>query len=251
MTAAVSHMALLAGAGYFDANAVVFDGTNDYLSRGADLTGISDGKAGTLSLWIDLQGGDGAGQAIIHQNSADNNIGIRLSRNASNRFVMAGYNAANSQILSILSNTTTYTASGGWLHVLASWDLAAAAGHFYVNDADDIAASPTLTNDTLDYTRGAFMVGALTDGNNKTNAYLAEVFFHTSYIDLSVQSNRRKFISAAGKPVNLGANGSAPLGVQPLVYLKNAAASFQTNLGSGGNFTVTGTLTDAPTSPSD
>jgi hypothetical protein len=35
-----------------------------------------------------------------------------------------------------------------------------------------------------------------------------------------------------------------------LVYLKNAYSSFATNSGTGGNFTVTGTLTDAGSAPS-
>ena len=40
-------------------------------------------------------------------------------------------------------------------------------------------------------------------------------------------------------------------GSQPLLYLGRDYANFQTNLGSGGNFTVTGALERGTTSPSD
>jgi hypothetical protein len=63
-----------------------------------------------------------------------------------------------------------------------------------------------------------------------------------------------KFISG-GKPVDLGADGSEPTGTAPAIFLRRApaaaAATFATNLGTGGNFSIEGTLTAAPTSPSD
>jgi hypothetical protein len=86
----------------------------------------------------------------------------------------------------------------------------------------------------------------------KTNACLAEVYINLAeYVDLSVEANRRKFISSAGKPVNLGASGSVPTGTAPIMYFKGPASAFPTNLGTGGNFTVTGTLTDGSTNPTD
>jgi hypothetical protein len=66
-----------------------------------------------------------------------------------------------------------------------------------------------------------------------------------------MQANRRLFISATGKPVSLGANGSTPFGTQPAIYLGNPLATWHTNLGAGGGFNVTGgALTAASTSPS-
>lgn len=55
----------------------------------------------------------------------------------------------------------------------------------------------------------------------------------------------RKFIDADGKPVYLGANGELPTGIPPAIFFSGLAASFPTNLGTGGAFTLTGTLTDA------
>lgn len=65
-----------------------------------------------------------------------------------------------------------------------------------------------------------------------------------SYVDLSIASNRRKFINADLTPVSLGADGSAPFGTQPPIFLHidagGVATDFLTNLGSGGSFIAHG-----------
>ena len=40
------------GAPAYAANPVNFDGTNDYLTRGATLTGAADSKLMTISVWV-------------------------------------------------------------------------------------------------------------------------------------------------------------------------------------------------------
>lgn len=230
-----------------------FDGTNDLMARGADLTDIADGKAGTFSCWLRLDGGDNAQNEFFAIRGAGN-IGFQVGRQGDNTLRVIGGNAAGTIILQ-KRTVDTYLAGATWLNILCSWDLAATTSHLYVSDAAPTLSTNTNTDDTLDYTKGNVGVGALTGGGLKLNGCLAEVLFHTTYIDLSVEANRRKFIKSNGKPADLGADGSTPLGVQPLVYLHlddgEAASDFRTNLGSGGNFTITGTLDTASTSPSD
>ena len=73
---------------------------------------------------------------------------------------------------------------------------------------------------------------------------IADFYFNpTTYIDLSVTANRRKFISASLHPVDRGATGSIPTGTAPIMYQSGAVASWQTNKGTGGGFTLTGALT--------
>lgn len=82
--------------------------------------------------------------------------------------------------------------------------------------------------------------------------HIADVYIAPGqFIDFSVEANRRKFISADGKPVDLGSNCSTPTGTAPAVCFSGNASSFGTNKGTGGAFTLTGTLTDAVTSPSN
>jgi len=229
----------------YDAHAVNFDG-NDDLERGADLTGIADGKTGTVSLWFKT-GTDGVSKNII-ATSATSRFLVNID--ASNKINMIARNAAGTIILRFVT-TPTYLAASGWHHLLASWDLATTTGQLYVTDVAPALGTNTRTNDTIDYTEGAFVIGATPAAVGRYNGDLADLWFHTSHIDLSVEANRRLFISAAGKPVNLGADGSTPLGVQPLVFLSGATASWHTNKGTGGGFTLTGALADASSSPSD
>ncbi len=90
------------------------------------------------------------------------------------------------------------------------------------------------------------VIGSDENANNKFHGDIAELYWTNEYIDLSSASNRLKFLTASGEPANLGADGSTPTGTQPLIYLANATATFQNNLGSGGNFTENGALTAGP-----
>jgi hypothetical protein len=227
----------------FAAVAVNFDGTNDWLTRGAQFASAGDVKTGLVSLWFNKLGGDGVLAQLFGTTSR---FSVRLL--TTNVLDIVGSNAAGATSLD-LRTTPTYAAGSGWKHILASWDLNATTGQLYVNDAAPALSINTRNNDIIDYTNGDWSVGALVAGTSKLNGDLAEVFFHPTFLDLSVTANRRLFISATGKPVSLGANGSTPLGVQPALYLGNPLASWHTNLGSDGGMTLHGTLTSASTTP--
>lgn len=63
------------------------------------------------------------------------------------------------------------------------------------------------------------------------------------------QATRRLFIDAGGKPVD-PAVATAALGA-PCILFSGDSAAFATNQGTGGAFTLNGSLTNASTSPSD
>ena len=230
-----------------------FDGTNDSMARGAGLTGAADSKTGILSAWCRLDGGDGANIYIL--SNSEVGTGVTLFRAAANIFQINGMNTAGTFILQ-LASTTTYTTAATWLHVLASWNLATASASLYINGVSDLAGGPTLTDDTIDYTKTDCYIGNAFTGTVDWNGCLAEFYFAPGqYLDFSLVANRRKFIDSAGKPVHLGTTGALPTGTAPLVYLHlddgEAVANFATNRGTGGNFSITGTLDTGSTSPSD
>lgn len=225
-----------------------FDGTNDYSNRGANLTGISDGKEGTLSVWVRVDGGNGTRRTIFGTYNGASFGTFQVELQANNTFLVY---AETPPVLSValnISSTTAYTAGTIWRHLLASWKLdTAGARHLYINDVSDLTVT-TFNNATIDYTSGATAIGALPlDGTLKFNGCIAEMWFSPTYIDLSIEANRRKFINADRKPVDLGDSGQNPTGNIPILFTKN----FATNLGTGGNFTITGSLDAASTSPSD
>lgn len=232
-----------------------FDASTDYLTRDADLTGAADGKQGTVMFWFRLDGGDGTNMTIFTNATtlAGATSRWRVRKLVGNGIDILGLNAAGTTILDI-STSATYTAGATWYQFLASWNLATAAAHLYVNDVD-VLTSTTLTDDSIDYTVADWAIGGQASGGTLFDGALAEVYLALEYIDLSVLANRRKFISFTGKPIALGNTGQFPTGTAAIVYqhLDNgeAVANFGVNAGTGGGFTVNGTLATGSTSPSD
>lgn len=138
----------------------------------------------------------------------------------------------------------------GWYHILGSFD---APGTFkcYINDIDKPLQDVLHAENAFDVLSNGFPFKL----NNGTLCDLADVWIAPG-VSLLVDGDipevtRRKFISAAGKPVDLGADGSTPTGTAPAIFFSGDAAAFVTNRGTGGAFTLTGSLTDADSSPSD
>ena len=230
-----------------------FDGSADYMLRGGGLTGAADSKTGILSVWLRIDGGDGGIRRVIEGIDGINTTFARIG--SDNKFGIRADNTSGTEILA-LSSDTAYTAAATWLHVLMSWNLATASGHLYVNDVEDLAAAPTLTDDTIDYTLANWGIGSVGLTVPSWNGCMAELYFAPGqYLDFSNVYYRRKFISYGGKPVYLGTDGSLPTGTAPIVYSHladaEAVANFATNRGTGGDFTITGTLATGSTSPSD
>ena len=212
-----------------------YDGSSDYLSLGSDLTGNADGKLGLFSCLFRIDGGDGVIQYILANNSAY----FALRRLADNTLVMWAHNADTTQQLELISNST-YTADATWHHMVASWDVANAKGFFYVDDVADLAGGPTIADGTIDYTRVSWSIAAYLDGTSSFNGAIAEFYFALEYLDISVEANRRLFISASGNPVFLGGDGSLPTGTAPIIYMRSRANNAGLNSGTGGDFTING-----------
>lgn len=227
-----------------------FDGANDFMLRGAGLTGAADSKSGILACWVRIDAGDGV--AARYMESTD--LRFLFVKNNTNTLAVGCKNSAGTEIL-LLRTAATFTAGATWIHFLASWDLATAAGHLYINDVSD-AGTTTLTDGTIDYTVANWGIGSIGLAAPSADGCLAELYFASGqYLDFSIVANRRRFISANGKPVWLGTDGAIPTGTAPIIYQRvadgAAVATFATNLGTGGDFSITGTLATGSTSPSD
>ena len=141
------------------------------------------------------------------------------------------------------ANATALTA-GSVYHVILSVDMSdTGKRHFYINDVSDDRFSTGSYNDrNIPYSlTTASSVGSAFDGSAKTKAQVYDLYVNNAYIDLSIEANRRKFITADAKPAVMGSNGQNPTGSQPLIYF-NGFNRF-TNRGTAGSFTQYGTLT--------
>lgn len=236
-------------------DAADFDGTNDYMTRGAGLTGAVDSKKGLLSFWYRQDATPVLAQILSSSTTTGGSIDINKANDGYVYIILR--NAAGTTVLYMRQgDSASFGAGATWYHILSSWDLSTSTTQFYLTDIATKRNIVGSVNDYIDYTVSNLAVGAYTNGGNKMSGCLAEFYFAPGqYLDLSATDNRRKFISATGKPVYLGADGSLPTGVAPLMYLHlddgEAVANFATNRGTGGNFTITGTLDTATTSPSD
>ena len=237
--------------GDFPVNAVHFDGSNDYLTRGGDLTGAADGEDFLISFWFNTTGGDGVFQSFIRNDIK----GIKIERDSSNK-IRAQFQKADSTATWQVISTASFSASDntGWHHLLIAVQLdVTPVAHIYLDDAAlDVTEPVAPVNDDVDITGTDWGGGADPGaGAQKINADMAEVYLTNEFLDISSEVNRRKFIDASGFPVDLGSDGAIPTGTAALIFMQGATASWHTNDGSGGGFTENGAISDAATSPSD
>ncbi len=245
----------------YQAGAVVFDGSS-YLYRNTTLTGVANSPTGLMSLWIFW---DGSG-AHVFGNAADFNDLLPGNVRATSNNVESITGLITGNNLAVLTPNSSL-APNTWTSLIVSWDTNFGAGLKVVKIAiNDVVQTLTIVaNSGVPYsfpysTRVSWAVGAYgtsTNGTEHVNnsliyqGYMADFQFWAGiYLDLSVDANRRLFIDADGKPVD-PTDASSGVGSTQTLLFSGDAATFGTNQGTGGSFTTTGTLTDAPTSPSD
>lgn len=231
-----------------------FDGTNDLTRLLANHTGLSDSKVGTINFWVRFTGDDGANQHVIMGATNLSQIRFRVLRLSTGAWRLDGWNSDDSIVLTLTTTSTNNTVSKGWIHFIASWDLANSKGHLYIDDVVDEAtvttvdktimlAGYTIPGSVDGWAYGGDSVNGSLPANAKVTGSLSHFWFDTSYLDLDVTANRRKFITAGLAPAEVGTDGSTPTGSAPKWYFPDGDSS--SNAADPGNneFTITGALT--------
>lgn len=232
-----------AAATAYQANAVVFDGSNDYLNRGGNLTGAANSNFFTASFWMKR---GGSTSEDFYRCGGSKGIIIVLSA-GDIRVTMVDTTQR-------LEYTFAHETDSAWHHYFIAIDMSNTGRRYaYI---DGVAQSVTISTNSTDIIPFASAteheVGGTSGGGATLNADLADVWIAPGqYIDPTVAANIRKFRSVAGKPVSLGLTGSNPTGTSPLIFFSGETVSWHTNKGTGGGFTENGALTTASTSPSD
>lgn len=235
----------ITGGGDYVPNAVFFDGSSDELRIETQLTGITDGTTLTGSFWYNET--TISAQQELYSSNADF-VSLRFQDYGSGP--KATFGARRTDGTLILQAEVDLPTDGEWHHILFSFDTANSANNrIYIDDVNQSISyfSGTPLPGTIDFTRPGHYFSsnsALYDGG------LAEFWWQPNlFLDLDVEANRRKFITANGNPVFLGSDGSLPTGTSPMIFLSGDTASWHTNKGTGGGFTESGALTDFATSP--
>jgi len=225
----------------FPVNAVTFDGTNDMLTR-ADLVGISDGKKLVFDTFLNAN--SLAATSSLYATEG-NRIFIRLNTNGSARI-----RAQSSGGVTLLDGTTAagvISTGAGWQSLQIGIDLDNEPdSKIYVDNVD---VTPTwtkfLNSDDIDFSRSIHVIGDIAVPSQRYNGDLSETYFATEFLAFATDANREIFVTSDNKPAQDLTSRT------PLIYLTNPFATWHINAGTGGNFGVTGALTEAATSPSD
>jgi hypothetical protein len=226
--------------------AASFDGTASYLTRDAGLTGAVDSKLVTGSLWVRTSL-DGVGQRIVMAASvlAGATSRFSIAKTTANLLNITANSSTASAIIAVSSSANSMLAANGWMHIAFSFDSSDTAKRWiYINDVSNLTSIGQYNDGLIDFTTADFAVGAVANGTLKLQGDLADLALWPGvYLDLSVEANRRLFLSSLGRRVDLAASGGAisTLGT-PILYLRGPGDNFRNNLGSGGSFTVHGSL---------
>lgn len=229
----------------YHADAVHFDG-NAWLS----INSLVSQDVGTFSFsgWFKR---DTLSTAPIFAQDPDGNYNCSLgSPNANVGNLSVNFNVADFSQTFDASYANGTLVAASWQHILFSLNTNLDSGlkeiALYVND---VLKSPTLTDGeaafTNDFSGVPFFCFGDTAGivGDVADVWISQQSLLTA--GAIAEADRRKFISAGGKPVD---PAGFPSG---LILFSGNAAAFATNQGTGGAFTLTGSLTDASTSPSD
>jgi hypothetical protein len=226
------------GGSEFWARSASFDGvTTNYLTR-ADSAGATDNKLVTLAFSFIKQ--TTGSYAFSVMNGIADKFFIRIDGSDIN---LQARNSAGTRILDV--NFAQATSSDVWYTLLLSLDLSNAANrHCYINGSSVSFGSPTYTNDNIGYTSANEIRIGGANGQGAYSGDLSAVYFINSYIDFSQESNRNLFVDQLGYPKDLTPAIDAGDIPDPLIYMKfDDTSALGTNSGTGGDFTVNGTVT--------
>jgi hypothetical protein len=215
-----------------------------YLSR-TSLTGAADTKTFTLAIALDYtRNSVNEPFAIASTNAVSC---VRTYAETGGKFSFQAYNSSDSRILLWESQNGVLNAEG-WSVVLFSVNLATSTAHFYVDGVSVTTSADTLTNDFIDLSNiNKVTIGADTDGTDIFDDSLALCYFSTDYHDFSQEENRFKFVDQLGYPKDLSQQIADGVISDPLIYPKfTDTDDLGVNAGTGGDFTVNGTVKPGP-----
>jgi hypothetical protein len=220
------------------AEAVDFDGTNDYLSRASALTGNSDTQDFTCSFWVYLDSAKDTYAYICKKIGSANKFEIAIS--VAGSINLKGRNSGGTTVLDAY-HSTRHIPLKTWTHVAVSLSLTNASNRYiYVNDVNVTSAYTwDVYSGTIDTSPAATIYHGVgkSDSADAIEGRLAHVFLDYTYRDLSIEANRLLFVDADGFP----ASGQADL--SPILYLPmDDPDTVAVNAGTGGDMTLNGTI---------
>lgn len=220
-------------------------GTATDLVRSATLQNTTDGPRFTISLWFKMKShASNPTTQILFENTAGRiQLGFYSDHPGDPIYDIWVQGKNSSDTLRAKIEAYDIISENVWYHAIASFDTTSGQGRLYINDVevDYDMRNVASGGQVMDIQSGAYMVHFF-GWSGGFEGEIADLWYDDSYVDLSVEANRRKFITGSGAPASLGANGSGPTGAQPLIFFSGDAAQWGTNKGRGGTFAQQGTF---------
>lgn len=238
---------LVFGAGAPGDSASHFTGVaSQYTHVSSVPAGIADSKLMTISMFLLVNSLAASGNLnIVHAYNTVGQFKFKVDIDSTGLLTIGGRDSVGN-VIQLQTNSGAIT-PGVYHNIQGSWDTRSnqdANRHLYIDD------SPVNSNGfaTFDSVIAQYTQTFNWFIPNSLNGCLSELYINTDeYLDLSISSNRRKFIDSAIKPVDLGDDGSAPTGNQPAFYARNGNLSV--NTGYSDNFNEVGTIGQCTTTP--
>jgi len=241
-----------AGTGKYRSNAVRFNGTDTWLTRGGDLTGVVNSKILSFSCWVRKIE---EGTCAIYRGD---NTGVDIGIDSNEAVTVTAYNSSDAATLYAKTSNGSISLNT-WYFIAGCFDVSDSSKfHLMINDTSSAESPiPSLNgNSNMQMSASNHMIGSsqpsAPSSANLANMDVADLYVNFgNYVDYSDLATRRKFIDADGKPVDLGSTGQKPTGSSPILFFSGGTNNWHTNKGTGGGFTENGTLTTSTASPSD
>lgn len=218
---------------------------NRYFNIGVDAANIVNGRLGTFSCWVKPAPDQGQpGQAPMMMMSGDDSAATSQFRFSTEQGgdeldLIIGDNTGGLGIT--IGATDVIWNVGEWVHFLASWNYTTPAValdnlSLYINDTlVTQGVNGGLVNqgngiNPLQYEHDRWSQGFIATSQASIREFrgcMAVIYVNfEERMDLDIEANRRKFRSAGGGAVLLGADGSAPTGQQPAFYAADGNLTF-------------------------
>jgi hypothetical protein len=216
---------------------VVFDGTNDYLSKASGLTGAVDTNQLTIVFRVRVDAT--ANFRYIFSNTND---GLRALIRPNTNWVTFGALRNSDQNYYYEADLQTSGSVGAFITYYMKMNDSTIQAYEGNTSVSLGSVNDLRSGSTLDWTYSSFTIGAASGGATKFEGQMQFLWIDKTDLDFSNATVRNAFTYN-----NIGTNGEGPTGSAPLVYFSGNAAVWNagTNKGTGGNFTMNGSVTDA------
>lgn len=241
-----------------DTDAIDLNGSTSYVKYNdnwtRDLNSPTYNSDITVSFWVKPHSGSSNSiQQIIHSYLAGGS-GSRTRQSVGLQNSGSGMGLFISHDREGLGDGILYPTGSGvinfdqWNHVVYSWQDSTNNLEIAINDSDQSASNSGTGAHPFPAGSGGVAAADTWIGRRSFNDYhfdgcIAEFWMKDVYYDVSLEENRRYFISANGKPQSLP--------TAPLVYLKGTSTTWSQTGSTSLGFQTLANITDCADSPSD